>query len=276
MAGKLLVTGASGFLGAQLCVQAPAAGWTVAGTHRHRPPAGVRSLALDIRDAAAVAVLVERERPDAVIHTAYVQDGDEAWATNVGGAAHVAAAARAAGARLVHLSSDVVFAGDRPGALAEDAPAEPVNAYGASKAEAELVVARAHPGALVVRTSLIYGGLAHPPSKHEALAVAAARGEVTWTFFEDELRNPVQVGDLASALLELAATDVAGPLHVAGAQTVDRHSFACLCARAAGEPVHRLIAAPAPPGRPRNAALDVSRAQALVRTRLRGVREVLG
>ncbi|HEU4977123.1 MAG TPA: sugar nucleotide-binding protein [Baekduia sp.] len=275
MADTLLVTGASGFLGATLCARAAAAGWAVAGTHHRHAPAGVDSTALDVRDADAVDALVQRLRPAAVVHTAYVQDVDGAWATNVDGAAHVAAAAARTGARLVHLSSDVVFAGDGDRPLVEDDHPAPVSAYGASKAAGEEAVSRAHPGASIVRTSLIYGGPGHAPSKHELLAVAAARGERDVVFFSDELRNPVQVTDLAGALLELARLDVAGPLHVAGAETVDRHAFACLCARAAGVPTAGLRHGAAPPGRPRNAALDVSRAQALLRTRLRGVHEVL-
>lgn len=275
MRTKLLVTGASGFLGGTVCASARAGGCDVRATHRSREADGIPSVELDVRDAAAVDALVDVERPDAVIHTAYVQDGDAAWATNVEGSANVARAARRIGARLVHLSSDVVFSGTGPRPLREEHPLAPVNAYGASKAEAERLVAAIDPTAAIVRTSLIYGGPGHAPSKHEELAVAAARGEVAWTFFGDELRNPVQVGDLAAALLELAEQKHAGPLHVAGAEAVDRFAFACLCARAAGEPVDRLRSAPAPPGRPKDLTLDVSRAQALLRTRLRGVREVL-
>ena len=76
--------------------------------------------------------------------------------------------------------------------------------------------------------------------------------------------------DLAQALLELAELDVSGPLHVAGADDVSRAEFAELIARG---PVR---SAPAPETRPLDCALDSSRARALLRTRLRGVREVLG
>ena len=80
----------------------------------------------------------------------------------------------------------------------------------------------------------------------------------------------MQVGDLAAALLELCDLAVSGPLHVAGADAVSRAGFAELVA---GAPV-RQEAAPAT--RPLGCSLDSSRAQALLRTRLRGVREVLG
>ena len=79
----------------------------------------------------------------------------------------------------------------------------------------------------------------------------------------------MQVGDLAAALLELAALDVAGPLHVAGADAVSRHGFAELVAR---RPIRSGLA---PDTRPLDCTLDSSRARPLLRTRLRGVREVL-
>ena len=86
------------------------------------------------------------------------------------------------------------------------------------------------------------------------------------TFYDDEIRSPVQVGDLAAALLELAALDLSGPLNVAGADDVSRAELAELVA---GHPVR---SAPAPSGRPLDCSLDSSRARSLLRTELRGVR----
>jgi dTDP-4-dehydrorhamnose reductase len=207
-------------------------------------------------------------RPDAVVHTAYVLDGDGIHETNVDGAAAVARAAAAVGARLVHLSTDVVFDGRKPGRYREDDAPAPVYAYGRSKAEAERAVAAANPEALIVRTSLIYGGV--EPSPHERRAL---EGELA--FYTDEIRSPVQVGDLADALIELAGLDVAGPLHVAGADDVSRYELARLVVAAHGGDPDRLRAGTSTGDRPRNCALDSSRARALLRTRLRGVREVL-
>jgi dTDP-4-dehydrorhamnose reductase len=241
---RLHVTGATGYLGSELV--------------RLRPDASTERV--EVRDAAAVRALVERVRPDVVIHTAYRQEED---AVNTAGSLHVASAAAAVGARLVHLSTDVVFDGRKGSAYVEEDPLSPVTAYGRAKAEAERLVADAHPAALIVRTSLLYGG--PEPSRHEL----AAR-DPGLTFFSDEIRSPVHVADLAAALLELAALEVSGPLHVAGADAVSRAELAELIAR---RPVR---SAPAPPDRPRDCSLDSSRARALLRTRLRGVREVLG
>lgn len=224
---------------------------------------GASSERVEIRDAGAVQALFARVRPKLVIHTAYRQDGPGAREVTVDGAENVARAAAAVGARLIHLSTDVVFDGRKESPYVEEDPPSPVSEYGRAKAEAELRVALAHPEALVVRTSLIYGGA--ESSTHEQAAHDRSR-----TFFTNEIRNPVQVGDLAAALLELAELDVFGPLHVAGADAVSRARFAELIARA---PVR---SGPAPDTRPLDCSLDSSRAQGMIRTRLRGVGEVLG
>ena len=277
MSRRLLITGGSGYLGRALASQAPAL-WDAIATYHHNPPglAGVAPLPLDLRDAPAAERAIAEQRPDVVIHTAYVQDGPDLEAITVAGSAAVARAAQACGARLVHLSSDVIFDGERAGSYTEDDPPAPVSAYGRAKAAAEREVRAIDPAALIVRTSLIYGGA--EPSKHEQLAIDAGAGRAAIRFFSDELRCPVAVGDLAGALLELAALDVQGILNVAGADIVSRYEFAQLVVRAAGgDPaaLQSAISAHSATPRPRNCALDSGRAQALIRTRLRGAREVL-
>lgn len=105
---------------------------------------------------------------------------------------------------------------------------------------------------------------------------AAARGESDVAFYADEIRSPIAVDDLAAALLELAAMpDVRGPLHIAGPDAVSRLEFAQLVARRHGLDGGGLRSTDRPPGRPGDLTLDCSRAVALLRTRPRGVREVL-
>jgi len=238
---NVLVTGGAGFLGRALLRQAPAA---IGTWHRTRIADGIP---LDVNDADAVMRCLLKHGPDAVIHTAYVM-GDAT--TNVRGAHNVALAAARAGARLIHVSTDLVFDGEHGAPYTEDDEPRPLTEYGQQKLEAELLVRREHPEALVVRTSLLLGP---PDGPQEELA---RRHDVA--FHTDEIRTPIRVADLAAALLELVDRERAGILHVAGAEAVSRHELAT---RLRGGPV---TGRPTPPGRARNVALDSSRARTLL------------
>jgi len=251
------VTGGSGYLGRVVAERASAAGWTVVAASRSST-----IHPLDVRDADQVNGLVAAVGARAVVHTAYRQDGAEARPTIVDGSAAVARAAVAAGARLVHVSTDVVFDGRAGRPYVEDDAPCPLSAYGRAKADAEGVVLAADPAAVVVRTSLIVGGAGRPPSPHERMALDPAA-----VLFTDEVRCPVAVDDLADALVELCDVPVAGILHVAGADALSRWQLGALVA---GPGVR---GAPAPPGRPLDCRLDSSRARRTLRTRLRGARE---
>ena len=275
---RILITGGTGYLGAELIQQARVGGWDVGATSFSSLPDNqdVAWMRLDIRDQPAVSRTFDAWRPAVVIHTAYRQRGPDLWSTSAEGAGVVARVAREAGARLIHMSSDALFDGTRAGSYSESDDPSPITPYGEAKAAAERLVAEAHPAALIVRTSLIYGGA--QPSPHEQLALDALTGQADVAFFTDEQRCPIAVGDLAAALLELAPADQAGRLHIAGADVVSRYEFAQLVASAHGQDPARLRAATSATSsvrRPRNCALDSGLARRLLRTRLRGVREVL-
>ena len=224
----------------------------------------------DVRDRSAVEALMARHRPDAVVHTAYVQSDRDVTAT---GAAHVARAAAQVHARLVLVSSDVVFGG-RPAPYDESAHTHPVSAYGEAKVAAEVAALGSGPDVVVARTSLILGD---GESQHEQLFRFLALGG-DGTLFEDERRCPVHVGDLAAALVELAGNDVRGGLHLGGADAVSRLELGRLVVRRDGLDPDALRAgrrADLPDPGPVEVRLDSSLASTLLRTRLRGAREFL-
>jgi len=259
---RILVTGGAGYLGSELCEQAVVRGWDVIATE-HRTPAPLgRGIALDVRDADAVQRAFLRQGPDVVVHTAYVLAGPEMVDVNVRGSRCVAEAAARLGARLVHLSTDLVFDGESGAPYTERDEPRPVMDYGAAKAEAERLVAAAHPEALLVRTSLLYGK--PEPGPQERLAF---RDDVS--FYHDEIRCPAVVGEVARAILDLVPLDVVGPLHVAGPDAVARDEFArILRSRHGLDP--EVSSSPTPPGRARNVALDSSKAVELLGFTLNG------
>ncbi|WP_027343430.1 sugar nucleotide-binding protein [Hamadaea tsunoensis] len=263
----LLVVGASGHLGGEVARRAPAAGFQVVGTARQAPSWEP----LDVRDPFAVHQLFQRVRPAAVVNCAY-QRGS--WTATADGAANVAAAAAATGSRLVHISSDALHAG-RPRPYTEDDEPSPVHAYGAAKAAAETAVRALDPSAAVVRTSLILGP-EHTPQVKFCLDVL--RGEVSGSFFSDEIRCPVADADLADAVLELVGNDYAGILNVAGAQALTRPELARLVGDAYGLSTADIpVSTVAASGlvRPADVKLDISRAAGVLKTRLRSAAEFL-
>ena len=236
---RILVTGGAGYLGSEVCRQAVEAGHDVVATQLHAPAPYGCPLELDLREP------FELPEADVVIHTAYVQADPDMIVRST---RNVAAAAR--NARLIHVSTDLVFDGEHA-PYAEDDEAQPVSDYGRAKLEAESFV-----HGLVVRTSLLYG----KPGPQEALA--AREGA---TFYTDEIRCPTRADELAAALLELAGLDVTGVLHIAGPDAVSRYEFARLLGAKSPK------GAPTPAGRARNVALDSSRAASLLRTKIRGI-----
>jgi dTDP-4-dehydrorhamnose reductase len=269
----LLVVGGSGFLGQEITRQARLVGDRVVATfHRHALPiAGVDWRRLDIRGRDEVAELVKETRPATIINVAYRQAD---WAATADGGMHVAAAAAAVGAQLVHVSSDAVFSG-RAVRYDETCSPDPTTRYGAAKAAAETAVKGLDPTAIIARTSLIIGDGGSP---HETLVHALASGVKTGALFTDDLRCPVHVTDLASALLELSRSSYSGIHHVAGADALSRYELGVLIARRDGLDETALLAGRrANTGLPGPVAvhLDCARTQSRLTTRLRGARTFL-
>jgi dTDP-4-dehydrorhamnose reductase len=269
----LLVIGGSGLLGHEVTRQARLADLRVTATYwtRASPVAGADWCRLDVRRRDDVAALVGAVRPDVVVNAAYRQSD---WATTADGGANVGFAAAAAGARLVHVSSDAVFSGAAV-AYDESCLPDPATAYGAAKAAAETAVKAMTPTAVIVRTSLIIGNGA---SRHEKHVHGLASGSTNGVLFTDDVKCPVHVSDLASGILELALSSHTGVHHLAGSDAISRYELGVLIARRDGLDPSRLPAGPraVAGGRgPVDVRLDCARSQEKLTTRLRGAREFL-
>ncbi|MFI9509377.1 dTDP-4-dehydrorhamnose reductase [Nocardia sp. NPDC052566] len=189
---RLVVTGASGQVGQELLRRAPHA-------------RGFGHTALDITDAAAVRAVLEPG--DVVLNCAAYTAVDQAetdtraaFAVNETGPAVLAAACAAAGARLIHLSTDYVFpgTGDRPYETGD--PTGPATVYGASKLAGERAVLELAPHAHVVRTAWVYAGAG---SDFVATMLRLERQRDTIDVVDDQIGSPTYAADLAAGLLEL-------------------------------------------------------------------------
>jgi dTDP-4-dehydrorhamnose reductase len=252
--------------------------WVLGASYHSTVPAlsGVEWVRLDIRDAQSVEETLVRFEPEVVIHTAYSKADPEALlAITVRGSVHVAQACRKVGARLIHLSTDQVFDGTHP-PYAESAVPHPITPYGRAKLEAERFIQAILPEATMVRTSLIWG--LNPLDPTSRMVLEIADGVRSGGLFVDEYRSFVFVEDLARALWGLASLNQPGVLHLGGAEVLSRLEFGHLIAPLHGRDPARLVAqrrAEFPEPRPANCALDSTRAQSLLKTRLRGVQEVV-
>ena len=225
---RLLVTGASGMLGTDVLKAGERAGHELLALARAE---------LDVTDADAVASALQRARPDAVVNCAAWTDVDgaeshreQARAVNADGARNVAVAAAAAGAKLVHVSTDYVFAGDAPHDAAgaprpyvESDPTGPRSVYGETKLAGERMVLAASPRHAVVRSSWLFG-VGGGNFVATMLRLAGEREAVQ--VVTDQVGSPTWTGHLAPALLGLIEREVAGLLHLAGTGHVSWNGFA--------------------------------------------------
>ena len=275
--GRLLITGASGLLGANFTRTALMMGWTVtcvSATYRVRSDV-TRSVLADLSEPGVATALFQREQPSVVIHTAAATnvdrcERDSAYARrlNVDMAREVAVAARAVDARLIHVSTEAVFgaAGDQP--YAESDPPVPCNEYGRTKLQGEVVALEVDPRALVARTT-IYGWNAQAKSSLAEYFLGRLRAGRPAPGFEDAWMTPILVTDLGERLLRLARDATTGVLHLAGSECVSKADFGREVARTFGLDaglVHSTslseasLAAP----RPQRVCLQVTRAEALL------------
>lgn len=223
---RWLVTGAGGMLGREVTAALAAVG--------ERDVTAATREVLDITDPAAVATVVPGH--DVVVNTAAWTDvdgaeADEAGATRVNGDA-VALLARAcagSGARLLHLSTDYVFPGDGTSPYPEDAPTDPVNAYGRSKLAGERAVLDTLPGrGYVVRTAWLY---ATHSRNFVTTMLRLAQQRDTVDVVDDQVGQPTWARALAGQLVALgrsahAGTAPAGVYHGTAAGTASWYDLA--------------------------------------------------
>jgi dTDP-4-dehydrorhamnose reductase len=230
---RILLTGASGLVGAAVARAAARRGHTVLGvTHAFTSAlAGVTErLTLDLTDLDALTTALLHHWPDAIINAAAVSepaaceaDPARAQTLNVALPARLAQLAHHLHVRLVHVSTEQVFGGDRAPYAADDPPA-PLHLYGRQKLAGENAVHDAAPDlAVTVRAPLLNGDSpSGTRSLHERLFVAWAAGHAP-RLYADEIRQVAHADNLADVLVELCERpDLTGRRHWAGTDALSR------------------------------------------------------
>jgi len=261
---KLLVLGAGGQVGHELCRLTWPAGYSIAAFGRD---------GVDISQREPVLAMVARERPDIVINAAAYtavdraeSEPDIAWASNCTGPANLAAACHDARVPLIHLSTDYVFNGSKTGAYREDDPVKPLGVYGKSKEAGDRAVRDALSRHVILRTAWVYSAHGHNFVK-TMLRLGQERRVLR--VVADQIGSPTSAGDIAAAIgtivQQLNAGNTSwGTYHFAGGGAVTWHGFAQAILELASPwrgppPLVEAIATadyPTPARRPANSVLD--------------------
>lgn len=264
----LLLTGSTGFLGLRLA-PALASRWRVVGASRTVSEPG--SVKMDLEDLDSVRRAFESVRPDAVVHAGAMARPDDceraperALRVNRDAARVLAESCGRTGARLVHLSTDLVFDGEK-GFYSEDDPVAPISVYGRTKLAAEEAVLAAAPGAVVLRVASLYGRpLGAARCFVDELRAKLSRGEPAGAF-EDQWRTSTAADFLHEPVLRLLDDpDLDGVYHWGGAERATRFELAVALCRAFGWDERlvrrtRMADARQLARRPRDSSLDSSR-----------------
>ena len=229
---RVLITGASGLLGGNLVHVFSRKYDVVASSWGHELDGErYRSLRFDITDPAETMRAVMESAPDTIVHCAAEtgvdlcqRDPEHARRVNVEGTANVVAAANAAGAVLVYISTDGVFDGLRGNYAETDSPA-PVNVYAQTKLEGEGLVRQDIPAHLIVRTSFYGWSTSGTRSLAEWVRERAREGDAVpgWT---DVFFSPILATDLGEAVQEALERGLRGTYHAGGSERCSKFEFA--------------------------------------------------
>ena len=217
-------------------------------------------VALDTEDRAGLHALFEKHRFGAVLNCtgncalkSCELDPAMSRRTNVDAAVNIAEAAARFGARLVHLSSDLVFSGKGAGGYLETDPVDPVTVYGRTMAQGEQAVHEIDPGAAILRISLPMG----PSFNRHAGAIdwiqSRFRPGRLATLYFDEVRSCTYTDDLNRVFKRFLGNDQTGVFHCGGPRPITLYEIAQIVNRVGGYDPHllkgclRIEAGPMPP-----------------------------
>ena len=267
---KILITGASGMLGTAL-IAAFEGEHACTGFSRARPAqAAIDWRAGDMSVPGELASVLAEVHPDLVVNAAAITNVDAcernpelAQRVNCDVLGEIVDYCQSSGSRLVHISTDSVFDGQKDTPYTENDPVAPLNAYARTKLAAESLALQL-PDAIVLRTN-IFGW--RPPGADVSFGewvLYALRDGTPLTMFHDVMYSPIATPLLAGVVAQCVNAGLSGLYHAGGGENLSKYQFALKVAEAYGLPTDKVIRIsvadkPLAALRPRNMALDSSK-----------------
>jgi len=230
---KIFVIGGSGLLGSEVSRLAVEIGYDVYSSYNKNIPKYGKPVRLNLIETTLIPKVIERIAPDVIIHTAALTNVDkcetekrEAYKINYIATEVISKAYKPLGGKLIYISTDYVFDGER-GLYSEGDTPNPINYYGYTKYKGEQSVSTILDDYLIVRTSVLYGPT--PPYGKKSF--------VQWIIenlslkrkikvVKDQWNSPTLTTNLGQMILECIEKDLKGVIHLAGRERISRYTFA--------------------------------------------------
>ena len=230
---KVIVTGASGLLGADIVKSFERAGHQVTGLMGRK--------VLDVTNAGAVRSFILDTSPDLVVHSAGFRmvdaaekDPTDTYAINTLSSKNMALGCQCLNIPIIYISSDSVFDGESQHPYSEFDRTNPVNVYGYSKLLAEAEVRTHCRKHFLIRVPLLFGAFGYPESNYIHMMAQQLKQGVRMEYTTDQLCSPTYTKDVGDTLVKMAESEYYGLYHVANKGEASRYSFYKYCAEKLG------------------------------------------
>jgi dTDP-4-dehydrorhamnose reductase len=234
-----MITGSSGLLGLNLAFEASKTHDVIGVDLNEINPIGFTTRVADLLEAGTMVNLLDEEKPDWLIHCAALASVDAseenpelAQRLNAELPGEIAEAAQARGIKMLYISTDAVFDGQKGDYLETDTP-NPKNVYSRTKLDGERAVLEAAPDAIVARVNFYGWSLSGKRSLAEFFFNNLEAGRPI-NGFTDVYYNPMLANDLAEILLLMFEKELSGIYHVVSSEKLSKYEFAVRLAKIFG------------------------------------------
>ncbi len=228
---KVLITGISSFLGYHVLLSSIPLKHSVTGIFFNTPVSSkdVKCIKLDITDKKSITELININKPDIIVHMAAISEVSVcdknpqlAYSVNVESSGILADLCKANNIKMIYISTDMIFEGEKEGAYDESCDANPITVYGKTKLEAEKIITQILPDVTIIRPSLMYGAPANNKKGFLYWMKSKAENGENVPLFFDQLRTPVYVQDVCELILMFIEKPIGGVFHAGGPECMTR------------------------------------------------------